>query len=122
MKQYSLSLLSLLLSILLIFSACNKAADHTSALTTTAPPLSEDCLGHADGNDDGRCDSCKGSVLATVDFYAINDLHGKFADTDAQPGVDELTGYLKGSAQRDRHWVFLSSGDMWQGSSESNLT
>lgn len=122
MKQYSLSLLSLLLAILLVFSGCNKFGDPISSVTTTVPPLSEDCLGHADGNDDGRCDSCRGSVLATVDFYAINDLHGKFADTNAQPGVDELTAYLKGSATRDRHWVFLSSGDMWQGSSESNLT
>ena len=122
MKKSSLSLLSLLLAILLIFSACNKNADATSALTTTEAPLSEDCPGHADSNDDGRCDSCRGSVLATVDFYAINDLHGKFADTDSQPGVDELTAYLKGSATRDRHAVFLSSGDMWQGSSESNLT
>ncbi|MBO5779345.1 MAG: bifunctional metallophosphatase/5'-nucleotidase [Clostridia bacterium] len=122
MKKSSLSILSLLLALLLVLGACNKLGDPISSVTTTAPPLSEDCLGHADGNDDGRCDSCRGSVLATVDFYTINDLHGKFADTSAQPGVDELTAYLKDSANRDRHSVFLSSGDMWQGSSESNLT
>ncbi|MBQ8288610.1 MAG: bifunctional metallophosphatase/5'-nucleotidase [Clostridia bacterium] len=121
--------LSLLLAALLLLSACNRSTDAANTTTdtssstvTTAPPLGEDCIGHADGNDDGRCDSCLGSVLATVDFYAINDLHGKFADTDAQPGVDELTTYLKTSAAADDHAIFLSSGDMWQGSSESNLT
>ncbi|MBQ7355085.1 MAG: metallophosphoesterase, partial [Clostridia bacterium] len=126
MKHTSISILSLLLALLLLLSACNSSVNTVDTTTdgavTTAPPLSDDCLGHADSNDDGRCDSCLGSVLATVDFYAINDLHGKFADTDAQPGVDELTTYLKTSAAADDHAVFLSSGDMWQGSSESNLT
>ncbi len=126
MKKTSISILALLLALFLLLSACSSSADpagtSTTAAVTTAAPLSEDCLGHADGNDDGRCDSCRGSVLATVDFYAINDLHGKFADTDAQPGVDELTTYLKSSAAADDHAIFLSSGDMWQGSSESNLT
>jgi 2',3'-cyclic-nucleotide 2'-phosphodiesterase/3'-nucleotidase len=37
-------------------------------------------------------------------------------------GVDELTSYLKGAQTRDEHSIILSSGDMWQGSAESNLT
>lgn len=59
--------------------------------------------------------------LVTFDIYAINDLHGKLADSAAQPGVDELTTYLK-KAQREGNTILLSTGDMWQGSSESNLT
>lgn len=59
--------------------------------------------------------------LVTFDIYAINDLHGKFADSSTQPGVDELTTYLK-DAQQAGNTILLSTGDMWQGSSESNLT
>ena len=81
-----------------------------------------ECVAHTDIDDNGSCDACGDSVLVTVDFYVINDLHGKFADTDAQPGVDELTTYLKNSVKSDEHAVLLSTGDMWQGSSESNLT
>lgn len=77
---------------------------------------------HEDENNDGVCDICQTSVVVTFDFYAVNDLHGKFADTDDQPGVDELSTYLKNAKSRNENTIFLSSGDMWQGGSESNLT
>lgn len=77
---------------------------------------------HTDVNDDGRCDGCQISVTVTFDFLALNDLHGKFADTDTQPGVDELSTYIKETRAMNKNTVVLSSGDMWQGSSESNLT
>lgn len=61
------------------------------------------------------------TALVTFDVYAINDLHGKFTDTAAQPGVDELSTYLR-QAQQTENAILLSTGDMWQGTSESNLT
>ena len=80
------------------------------------------CSSHKDENDDGKCDDCDVSVIVVIDFYALNDLHGKLDDTDEFIGVDELTTYLKNAYNTDDHLVLLSSGDMWQGSSESNLT
>lgn len=77
---------------------------------------------HTDADNNELCDECSISVVETVDFYAINDIHGKMCDTDTQPGVDELTTYLKNAYKTDDHVVLLSSGDMWQGSSESNFT
>ncbi len=77
---------------------------------------------HTDADDDGYCDGCQISVTVTFDFIALNDLHGKFEDTDTQPGVDELSTYLKETKAMNRNTVLLSSGDMWQGSAESNLT
>lgn len=77
---------------------------------------------HIDVNDDGSCDLCYESVIVVIDFYALNDLHGKFCDTDTQPGVDELGTYFKMMEERDDNVVILSSGDMWQGTAESNLT
>ena len=60
------------------------------------------------------------NTLVILDIYAINDLHGKLADTDYQPGVDELSTYLKRAQSGNA--ILLSTGDMWQGTSESNLT
>ena len=77
---------------------------------------------HTDGDNNDLCDSCGVSVIVVIDFYAINDLHGKFCDTDTQPGVDELGTYLTNAKETDDYTIFLSSGDMWQGSAESNLT
>ena len=92
----------------------------------TAQPVPTETIpcanGHTDTENDGICDVCSESVLVIVDFYNINDLHGKIADGDTHPGVDELTTYLKNAKNMDDHVVLLSSGDMWQGTSESNLT
>ena len=77
---------------------------------------------HTDTDDDGTCDDCGISVVIVLDLFAINDLHGKFCDSDTQGGVDELTTYLKNAYATEDHVLLLSSGDMWQGSSESNLT
>jgi 2',3'-cyclic-nucleotide 2'-phosphodiesterase (5'-nucleotidase family) len=77
---------------------------------------------HTDENNDGECDDCGISVVIVLDLFAINDLHGKFLDSDAQGGVDELTTYLKNAYETEDHVLLLSTGDMWQGSSESNLT
>ena len=68
----------------------------------------------------GGGDSEKGIV--TVDFYSVNDMHGKFDDTYANTGVDEMTTYLKNAQQTNENTVVLSAGDMWQGSAESNFT
>ena len=77
---------------------------------------------HTDADNDGKCDDCGISVIITFDFYAINDLHGKFDDSENQEGVDELSTYLENATKTDDHTIFLSSGDMWQGSFESNST
>ena len=58
--------------------------------------------------------------VVTLDFFSINDLHGKFNDTYDNMGVDEMTTYLR-SFDSDTT-VLLSAGDMWQGSAESNFT
>ena len=84
----------------------------------------DDCDGsnHTDANNDDYCDECNACVVVVVDFYVLNDLHGKFCDTDTQAGVDELATYLKKMKAADDNAIFLASGDMWQGTAESNLT
>lgn len=76
---------------------------------------------HKDSDSDGKCDVCGNGVTAALSFLAVNDLHGKFMDTDSQPGVDEFTTYLK-NLYKDatREEILLSSGDMWQGTVESS--
>ena len=77
---------------------------------------------HEDTDSNGVCDTCYQSVYVYFDFYSINDLHGKVADADTHPGVDELSTYLQNARQTDQNAIFLSTGDMFQGSPESNST
>ena len=80
------------------------------------------CTEHTDEDDNGLCDTCHVSVIVWFDFYAINDLHGKILESDSQEGIAGLTTYLKNAYNTQDNVILLSSGDMWQGSSESNLT
>ena len=103
------------LAFLIGLAGCGKK-DGTSAVVDV-------CGGqHADVDNNGECDDCGVSVVIILDIFAINDLHGKICDSSTQIGVDELTTYLKGKYESEDHVLILSSGDMWQGSSESNLT
>lgn len=110
----------LLLCQLFVLIGCKPPVADTPQDQEPRPPF-ENCV-HIDTDDNGHCDTCGITVLVVLDFYAINDLHGKFADGDNHPGVDELTTYLKTAVAADDSAILLSSGDTWQGSSESNLT
>ena len=80
----------------------------------------DDACDHTDLDDDGWCDDCLDSVIVIVDIYSLNDLHGKVNSSTSQPGIAGLTTYLK--TVSDENSILISSGDIWQGSSESNLT
>lgn len=63
--------------------------------------------------------------LINVDFYAFNDMHGNVLDSDESTGgagISKTTTYLKNYRGYNPNTVLLSSGDMWQGSAESNQT
>ena len=112
--------IALMLACIMLLPACSLPI----VLNPNAPSESSTIPSceHVDQDDNGRCEICAESVIVNIDFYVINDLHGKFDDGDNHPGVDELTTYIKRKQQSDDHVVLLSSGDMWQGSAESNMT
>ena len=122
MKNRILALLLLLAMATSLLSGC----DFIIKIPGNDPPSGGDDIiatdGHKDEDNDDFCDDCGEYVVILLDFYAVNDLHGKFADTTDNIGADELTTYLKTMKSTDDNFILLSSGDMWQGSSESNLT
>lgn len=66
-------------------------------------------------------------LSSDIDIYSINDTHGavdyNVSGSSKQIGVSRLGSYFRdvSSANPDGS-VILSSGDMWQGSADSNLT
>ncbi len=105
--------LSFLLALLLLLTACTGDPGQTPG----GP-----CAAHTDSDDNGLCDVCTESLMVSIDIFCINDLHGKILDGESQPGVDELTTFLAEAKEENPNTILLSAGDMWQGSSESNLT
>ncbi len=127
--------LVVLMIIVACFSACNLFnepcknhvdADKNGICDVCGENVESGCKVHVDMDGDNVCDSC-GEVITSgesteVDLYSVNDLHGKYLDTDQQPGVDNLTTYFKEKKEENENTYFLSLGDMWQGSLESNST
>lgn len=112
MKARKIKLLSLVLAAILLLGSCT---------VTPTPDTPSECV-HVDVYDDGYCDKCAEYLFIIIDLYALNDLHGKLLDGESHPGADEITTYIKNMRAIDDHAILLSTGDMWQGSSESNLT
>ena len=113
-------LLLLFLTITLVLSGCNQTGENVGDSGNSEKPIL--CEVHKDDDANDFCDACNQYLVVYVDFYSINDLHGKFVDGASQPGVDELTTYLKNMRAKDDHAFFISAGDMWQGGAESNMT
>ena len=117
MKKLSF-FLSLILVLALLLSSCTIQGGDSS-LQGGGSESKPVCPGHADEDDDELCDHCGESIYFIFNLFAFNDLHGVFTDTDSNLGVARLTTYLKSV---DENSIILSTGDTWQGSSESNLT
>lgn len=65
--------------------------------------------------------------ITSLDFYTINDTHGASESLSTssarQAGITKLSEFAIPTAQaKPEETIFLSSGDMWQGSANSNLT
>lgn len=105
-----------------LLSGCQLIPGGSTGGTGDSTPIELPPEQHSDADSNGICDDCKQSVVVSVDLYAVNDLHGKFVEADSQPGVGGLTTYFKEAQAANPNTILFSSGDMWQGSSESNLT
>ncbi len=115
----ALTLLIVLGAVLLRRDGEPQTTDPTISQESDQPTQETLPCDHADADDDDICDLCSRDLIVTLNIFAINDLHGKFSDSSSQPGVDELSSYL---LDQGENTILISSGDTWQGSSESNLT
>ena len=57
-----------------------------------------------------------------ITIYALNDFHGAYEETSSAAGMSRIGNYLinKKTQNPDNTFV-ISSGDMWQGTADSNL-
>ncbi len=123
-------LLFLLLSLIFALKGCQTPPAGNGPGNEIETPISTeadtshicDADAHKDDGNDGYCDICGEYVVILLDFYTLNDLHGKFSDGSNHIGLDEMTTYLKNAMAEDEEAFLLSAGDMWQGSAESNNT
>lgn len=74
---------------------------------------------------EGVTRSSEAAPITGLDFYTINDTHGAAVETASsrQTGITRLSQFaLNEERKNPDSTVFVSSGDMWQGSADSNMT
>ncbi|WP_406242673.1 5'-nucleotidase C-terminal domain-containing protein [Tissierella carlieri] len=58
----------------------------------------------------------------TVDIVSFNDFHGNVKDLGKDIGMAKMIGYSKKLLEQNPNTVFVSAGDLYQGTAISNLT
>jgi 2',3'-cyclic-nucleotide 2'-phosphodiesterase (5'-nucleotidase family) len=68
-------------------------------------------------------DSILGDTV-DIDFYNLNDFHGAVEHNvdNKELGINRLASFFKSRILANPNTVLTSSGDMWQGSADSNIT
>ena len=66
--------------------------------------------------------SSNNGSLVNLELFAVNDFHGNVKDSDTGIGVSKTASLLKAYPNDVNNALYVSQGDMWQGSAESNLT
>ena len=117
---------------LLVLTGCDSSFSQSSGLSSSStssngssesPTTSSSTSGSSSTSIGSSSQS--GAADGTYQFYAINDFHGSILENSSgnyyEGGLSKVGGYLKARKDADpEHTFIISSGDMWQGSLESN--
>jgi 2',3'-cyclic-nucleotide 2'-phosphodiesterase/3'-nucleotidase len=110
--------LSIVLPLVILIASCDGMVASSSPLMTSSPLLS------TSNSSTVSSQASQLSPIVTIDLYNLNDFHGavEHNPSNKELGINRLAGYFKTQLARNPNSVFLSSGDMWQGSADSNIT
>ncbi|MDR7857007.1 5'-nucleotidase C-terminal domain-containing protein [Tissierella sp.] len=62
------------------------------------------------------------AAKVTVDIYSFNDFHGNVTDLGKDIGMAKMIAYSKTILENNPNSIFVSAGDLYQGTAISNLT
>jgi 2',3'-cyclic-nucleotide 2'-phosphodiesterase (5'-nucleotidase family) len=110
--------LSIVLPLVILIASCDGTLSPSTSLMNSSPTLSTSNASTVSSQ------SSQLSPIVTIDLYNLNDFHGavEHNPSNKELGINRLAGYFKTQLARNPNSVFLSSGDMWQGSADSNIT
>lgn len=112
--------------IALILASCNTVQDSSqeskpqeesslnfSSLDNTSNPQSSSNSSYS---------SQQQSKIVNIELFALNDFHGNVKDSETGLGISRTSTLLKSYPNNISNTLYISQGDMWQGSAESNMT
>ena len=119
----------------LIVSACNgndtsnqeskQIVDTSSVVSSSSEIISssqESIKSSEETISSSSISSSQESNIVRLELFAVNDFHGNVQDSDTGIGISKTTSLLKSYPDDINNALYISQGDMWQGSAASNLT
>ncbi len=116
-RPISLIILSLLLSSCTISPATSESGSYDDSPPVSETTSEDDSTGDSGGSTTGS----ESTETRTLSIYGINDFHGQIDEDSSsyQAGISKLGGFLKSKGDEE-NTILINSGDMWQGSFDSN--
>ncbi len=124
----------ILLPLLIVLASCQEIGVSFSSLSETISSENSNVSTSSLSASDSSLSSISSSsfvnssselpLLVTLDFYNLNDFHGAvdYNSSNKEIGINRLANYFQNKVSNNPNTILLSSGDMWQGSADSNIT
>ena len=108
-----------------VVSSSEAPSSSTASSSSVAPSSSAQPSSSSQAPSSSSSSSSSTPIVDTfvdLEIYASNDFHGAVKDTSNSVGISKTSTLLKTHPQNVNNALYLSQGDMWQGSAESNNT
>ena len=103
-------------------SSSSIISSNSSSASSQSSPSSASSHNSSASSSSSSSSSVVTPEIVSFEIFAFNDTHGNVKDTqDKGIGIAKTTTALK-ELSADKNTIFISQGDMWQGSVESNYT
>lgn len=110
-------------------NSSSSASGETSSSSETISETSSSYFSSSSIDVDGLWDNTQDylrSGTRNYSFYNLNDFHGSVEQNldNMEVGISYISNYLKSEQNNNPEtgYIFTNSGDMWQGSADSNIT
>lgn len=107
--------------IIISLSSCNNIKGGSSSSTSSIGTSTDSS--NVSSNNTSNSVSSNINEVKTIDFYSINDFHGRISQRrdENSPGISKLSTYLNSKKEENPDgYVLVSTGDTWQDTYESN--
>lgn len=97
----------------------SEASSSSETPSSSAQPSSSS---ETPSNSSSSSSSIEPDNFVDLEIFAFNDMHGNVKDSTNGLGISKTSSLLKTYPNNVNNALYLSQGDMWQGSAESNRT
>ena len=119
--------------IALILSSCNPAPQESKEpskpveessldFSSESEPSSINTTSSSEQSSSSASSSSEQNTIVNIELFALNDFHGNVNDSSNGLGIAKTATLLKKYPSNINNALYVSQGDMWQGSAESNMT